>query len=239
MKKFHTSRLLLARKRQLLQIDKDLDNMLDSWYSEPALRQETKVEKRERGGPENKSQFEVDERGELVQQKEKEFVMPPRIVKPDLKVDKIVLEPPKKPKLAIKEDNLYYEARHEFVPTKEPKNLDWMDGKVLNFDLPLTPETPKWIKNGPILNTISSENAGTGPVSVGEILNVLHEQKAVNPIVLDVAEKCTHLQQIVICEGVTERHVYALGDAIRKLASYSINNRARIDTKNTSQCPIL
>ena len=227
MKRIHTTRILLARQRTVrkrAELDRDIDSVLESWFPSEQVPKKQFTGNLSPTATVKEERIQVDSKGELRQPEpiNNTILMPERIVKPDVNaIQKNSDNSVGKTKAKIL--NQFGEiTKHVYDSStinnmETPPNMDWMDGKIFNYpNLPPEDSTAQWIKAIP--STCKNERGMSGPVTASEIMDQLQEQKAVNLTILDVSDKCTHLDHVIICEGVTERHVYALSESVRKLA---------------------
>ena len=229
MKRIHTARILLARQRTVrkgAELDRDIDSVLESWFPSEQAPKKQSTANVSPAATVNQELIQVDSKGELRQLEpiNNTILMPERIVKPDSNaIQKNSDNSVSKIKAKILDqygENTRHVHELSTINIMETRpNMDWMDGKIFNYpNLPPEESTAQWIKAIP--STCKNGIGRSGPVTASEIMDQLQEQKAVNLTNLDVRNKCTHLEHVIICEGVTERHVYALSESIRKLAKH-------------------
>jgi ribosome-associated protein len=110
------------------------------------------------------------------------------------------------PKTGERPDVSSYSHIHDAAP-----DLDWFQGKSLN-----TEQLPRWLRvttsPKPVFTT------STGPLELRDVLTALESCHANNITTIDLRLKCNHAQFMVICDGNSTKHVYALAESIRMLA---------------------
>ena len=204
---------LFARKRSFKPtLNQAVDDVVDKLFGA-----EPKKVSAQSPRPVPESPLFVDEKGELVS---KSIVEEP-IIESKRETGQIIQSKKAvEPKPKTKPDmNEFYGDRHEFVDSQadkvEPQDMGWFQGKVVN--LPDQASVPQWVRVADQKPSIQTEFDQNGPLHVPEIKAKLEEEAALNTKVIDVRLKCDHMEYIIICEGLTERHVYSLSDSIRQL----------------------
>ena len=111
-----------------------------------------------------------------------------------------------------------YDTRHEFedTPNTGSDSNEW----YVTSNTQTTAEAikPRWLQ---AVDEATKRQEGIKTVDASNeflqrVVQTLEDERASNMTVLDVSDKCEHMQYLVIVDGRSPKHIYSMADSVRR-----------------------
>lgn len=128
-------------------------------------------------------------------------------------------------------EKTYYDVRATEQSSQSTSD-DWYLDQAYNLEEEAPQQSafvPRWMRGIAVAERRSQglepediTEDRTGPLRLTEIVSVLREEKGSNLVVIDMRDKCDYTDYMVIVEGRSKKHIYALADSVRRRVSLRI-----------------